>query len=49
MDTLVKGAKQNKIVVTERVTVMGLGDNGYMTYHLGPYCPFSRLRVIPRT
>ena len=31
----VKGAKQNQTVVKERVAVMGLGDNDYMTYHLG--------------
>ena len=31
----VKDVKQNQTVVKERVAVMGLGENGYMTYHLG--------------
>jgi hypothetical protein len=33
--THVKDAKQNKTVVTERATDMGLRENVYMTYHLG--------------
>ena len=31
----VKGVKQSKSVVKERVTVMDMGENDYMTYHLG--------------
>ena len=31
----VKDAKQNQTVVKERVTVMGMGEKDYMTYHLG--------------
>ena len=31
----VKGAKQSKSVVKERVAVMDMGENDYMTYHLG--------------
>ena len=33
--TRVKGAKQSKSVVKERVAVMDMGDKDYMTYHLG--------------
>ena len=47
--TRVKGSKQSKTVVTQRVTVMGLGGNGYMTYYIGAYCPFSLFRAIPLT
>ncbi len=33
--TRVKGNKHNKVLVKERTTTMGLGENGYMTYRLG--------------
>ena len=42
----VKDAKQSRVVVTERVTVMGLGANGYMSYRLGVSYFFSLFRAI---
>ncbi len=31
----VKGTNQSQTVVKERVSVMDLGESGYMSYHLG--------------
>jgi hypothetical protein len=42
----VKDAKQIRVVVTERATVMGLGANGYMSYRLGVSYFFSLFRAI---
>ena len=42
-----KDTKGSKVVVTERAAVMGLGENGYMAYRLGAYCPVFLFRTTP--
>ena len=37
LETRVKGAKESKVVVTDRATEMRLGDDGLMTYRLGAH------------
>ena len=42
LDARVKGAKESKVVVTDRATKMRLGDNGLQAYHLGaPVFPYT--------
>jgi len=44
LEARVKGAKESKVVVTDRATKMRLGDDGVMTYRLGaPVFPSSVL------